>query len=640
MIKLTRLFSRARRPHWGLLGVLGTSLLLAGGIRANEAQDAGSDASAPDASATAAASTSRTSPTAAIEGLWAGERHFGPEVGGDLTIWRQAGVWQAEVAGFKVEVEQAGDRLQFRLPGERGAFRGRWQDGEGEIRGHWIQPSTLSLGQAFATPVRLQQQAAGRWHGLVRPLEDRARWYLRIFRQAQEDGSAVTRAVLRNPEYNVGVFMRINYVTLEGEKVLFRRKDGSTILTGWLTEGENGEANHLLRIHVEGVGISYDLRRTARQRATGFSPHWSETPYRYEPPLAREDGWQVAAADTVGIDPAPLETLVQSIRSAETTSVYQPYIHSMLIAHRGKLVFEEYFYGHGPAETHDTRSSGKSLASMIAGVIIDRHPQLDADTTLQSVFGEAADEPQAGIEEPSYEARSAWRRTLTVGHLLSMSSGLACDDNDEDSPGNEMVMQSQVAQPSWRRYTLDLTMRRAPGERALYCSASINLALGMLQHVTGEWLPETFANGIAEPLGIERYHFNLTPAENGYMGGGIRLVPRDQLKLGQVMIDGGTWNGERVLSREWVADSVAVHASMNEPDDYGYGWWRTELENPATGKRHRVFYASGNGGQLIIGIPDLDLVVQFSAGNYVNFPVWIRFLRELVPQYVLPAVDR
>jgi len=220
-----------------------------------------------------------------------------------------------------------------------------------------------------------------------------------------------------------------------------------------------------------------------------------------------------------------------------------------------------------------------------------------------------------------------------------MRPGLSCDDNDGDSPGNEMNMQGQAAQPNWRRYTLDLPMVRAPGDRAIYCSASINLALATLQSVTGEWLPDIFAKGIAEPLGIEHYHFNLTPAENGYMGGGVRLVSRDQLKLGQVMVDGGRWNGARVLSEAWVADSVAAHASINEPDDYGYGWWRTELENPATGKRHRVFYASGNGGQLIIGVPDLELVVQFSAGNYGNFPVWIRFLRDLVPQYVLPAVE-
>ncbi len=623
MIELTRPDSRARRSYRRRLLVRVAVVLLAIGCRANEVR----------------AESPEVSPMAAIEGLWAGDRHLGPEVAGPLTIWRQAGVWHAEIAGFMVEVEQSGDRLQFRLPGDRGAFRGQWQEGEKEIRGHWIQPLTGSLAQRYATPVRLHQQAQGRWQGGVRPLEDRVRWYLRIFREEQEDGSAVTRAVLRNPEYNIGVFMRLDHVTLDGADVRFHRADGGVFLRGLLSPDEHGTPNQQLRIHVEGPGITYDLRRASREQGTGFYPHWSEAAYTYRVPRERGDGWSVAEAASVGLDPAPIEALVRLIREQETTSVYQPYIHSVLVARRGRLVVEEYFYGHGPAVTHDTRSAGKSLASMLAGAITDRHPQVDAESTLVALLGDAAAEPSPDLADPPYASREAWRKSLTIGHLLSMSSGLACDDNDGDSPGNEMVMQSQQEQPDWRRYTLDLTMRRPPGEQALYCSASINLALGALQHMTGEWLPETFASTLAGPLGIENYHMNLTPAENGYMGGGIRLAPRDQLKLGQVMLDGGTWNGERVLSAEWVADSLAVHASINETDDYGYGWWRTELEHPKTGARHRVFYASGNGGQLIIGIPDLETVVQFSAGNYRNFPVWIRFLRELVPQYLLQAVS-
>ena len=270
---------------------------------------------------------------------------------------------------------------------------------------------------------------------------------------------------------------------------------------------------------------------------------------------------------------------------------------------------------------------------------MDHDPRLGPDTTITSVFGSDAHEPTSTLDDPSFESRRAWREAMTIGDLLSMSSGLACDDNDGDSPGNEGRMQSQRAISSWRHYTLALPTIRQPGARALYCSAGINLALATVARARGEWLPEVFARAIAEPLGIEAYHLNLSPAENGYMGGGIRLTPRDQLKLGQVMLGGGVWKGKRVLSKAWVDESLAVHASVNEPDDYGYGWWRTELENPATGSRHEAFYASGNGGQLIIGVPDLDLVIQFSGGNYVNFPVWVRFLRELVPQYILPAVE-
>ena len=151
------------------------------------------------------------------------------------------------------------------------------------------------------------------------------------------------------------------------------------------------------------------------------------------------------------------------------------------------------------------------------------------------------------------------------------------------------------------------------------------------------WIPAVFDEYLARPLGIGHYHFNLTPTGQGYMGGGLRLRPRDQLKLGQLMLDGGTWQGERLLSEAWVADSIAAHAGLHEPDDYGYGWWRSTLTNPATGATHLAINAGGNGGQFIIFIADLDLVIQISAGNYMDFRTWYPFLRELVPEYIIAA---
>jgi hypothetical protein len=67
------------------------------------------------------------------------------------------------------------------------------------------------------------------------------------------------------------------------------------------------------------------------------------------------------------------------------------------------------------------------------------------------------------------------RRSVTVENLLTMSSGLNCDDSDPDSPGNEDTMQEQTAQPDWYRYTLELAMVRAPGEKAVYWNARRSL---------------------------------------------------------------------------------------------------------------------------------------------------------------------
>ena len=94
---------------------------------------------------------------------------------------------------------------------------------------------------------------------------------------------------------------------------------------------------------------------------------------------------------------------------------------------------------------------------------------------------------------------------------------------------------------------------------------------------------------------------------------GVRLRPRDQLKLGQLYLNGGTWNGKRIVGQDWASESTSVHATFTPqpPFDtdhgYGYGWHSRPLE--FGGHTYRDYYAAGNGGQYLIVIPSLGLVV-------------------------------
>ena len=102
------------------------------------------------------------------------------------------------------------------------------------------------------------------------------------------------------------------------------------------------------------------------------------------------------------------------------------------------------------------------------------------------------------------------------------------------------------------------------------------------------------------------------------------------------MLDGGRWNGTRVLPEAWVADSVRAHASIHEEGDYGLAWWRITFE--VDGRSYDAFYSSGNGGQMAIVIPELEVVTSFMAGNYGDYRTWSKFRDVLVPKYVIPAV--
>jgi CubicO group peptidase (beta-lactamase class C family) len=547
-----------------------------------------------------------------LDGLWEATRRFGPDVHGVLSIERRGGAWRAEIDRRSAPVRVNGRTFAFALPGQLGRFDGEFATSGDRITGHWTQPGGVRVPFPLASPVTLVERGAGIWRGEVRPLDDRMTVRLMI-------RSSTGSAFLRNPERNIGIFTGVSRIERSGEAVLLFGTPRGASSEETVARGRYDTDGTLV---VPLRGGTYRLRRPARE--SGFYPRGRRPgTYRYVPPPDLEDGWPVASADQVGIDRGEIERLVQFLIDMPMDSLHAPEVHALLIARRGRLVVEEYFHGFHRDEPHDTRSAAKSLTSILVGAAIQAGAPLAASTSVHP----AAREPR--------------KRAITVEHLLTMSAGLDCDDGDPDSPGNEDRMQEQSGQPDWYRYTLDLAMVREPGDKAIYCSAQPNLLGAVLRRATGERHPALFERLVARPLGIRRYHVPLTPTGDVYMGGGIHLLPRDFLKLAQLMIDGGEWQGRRIVSREWVRRSVSplvrIEGGGASPAiRYGYLWWTIDL--PHRGRVVRAFYAAGNGGQVAMGIPELGLAIAFFAGNYSDRSTYLAIQQDYVPRHVLPAL--
>ena len=250
------------------------------------------------------------------------------------------------------------------------------------------------------------------------------------------------------------------------------------------------------------------------------------------------DGWSTGSLADAGLDPKVLGRLVKQILTTPYLGFRTPYIHSLLIARHGKLVLERYFYGFDAGSSHDTRSASKTFAGVLLGLVRHRTNDVPLNTPIRSFL-------------PEYDdviAAHSLKAGITIRDLLTMTSGLACDDNDDTSPGNEDRMQSQRKQPDWCRFTLSLPMVRKPGlTTAVYCSGAVNVLGAVVRQLTKQPVPEFFYEHWAKPLRLRTYHINLMPNGKAYLGGGMRMRPRDQLKLGQVYLNGGMWNGHRIV---------------------------------------------------------------------------------------------
>jgi CubicO group peptidase (beta-lactamase class C family) len=561
-----------------------------------------------------------------LVGVWGTEQTFGPLARGILTIDGRQAQWRGDIAGFNVPVEHRDGRITLTLPHGAGEFRGRLNAGSQVLDGDWIQPPGVVNNSRYATPVRLALVSPFVWRGKVAPLDDRVSFYVSI----QPDTAGSLLAVIVNPEYNL--FRRRRYgVTLNGSTVKFiNLKHIDDHFSGTYDKVADRLDLPLLDSYPP-----LPLSRRTPDNALGF---YARTPdklkYAYAKPIATDDGWATASLSDTGIAEESITAFVEKILRADPTD--NPLnIDSLLIARHGKLVLEEYFHGFDEERQHDMRSASKTFAPVLVGIARDHGFNLGPNTPVYSLFQE--DGPFA-----HWDARKG---QVTLKALMTMTSGFACDDNDDVSPGNEDNMQSQTTQPNWYQYTLDLPMAAEPGGRhAVYCSADLNLVGGAVTRATHSWLPRFFDEYLARPLQFHTYHMNLMPTGEAYMGGGLFLRPRDELKLGQLYLSGGVWKNRRILSKDWVQQSTTAYSAFDPqtdydaPHEYGFGWHINHLR---VGDRvFRTFTAGGNGGQLVIVIPQLDMVVGFNGGSYGEFTKWYRWGLQLLPQYIIPAALR
>ena len=574
-------------------------------------------------------------------GLWAYRTANVPGLHGPLSVTRKGAAWRASLGGRQASARGDGADLRFSFASDGGQFRGRLgQDGR-EIAGFWVQPvkGFGDLHQPYASPLVLHASAndgfRGVWRGEVRPLPSTFALYLKVFRDT--DGAVV--AALRNPQANFNGGRTQYLVTLEGETVRLttRPAEGQRPIT----LSAKVASDHL-HMTLPGLDRDFDLARSTPQQAAGFFPRPSGAPaYAYRAPPALHDGWTTARAAKAGLDEAALTRLVQAQIDSDPAGQRPPLIHSILVARRGKLVLEEYFSGYGRETPHDSRSAAKTFNSVMLGAAMLKDPGLGPDSRIYDLM--ASHGPFANPDRRKAQ--------ITLAQLMTHSSGLACDDNNDDSPGNEGTLQSQTAQPDWAKYTLDLPITHDPGSRYAYCSANANLVAAGLAARTGEWIPELFDRTVARPLQFGPYYWDLTPTGEGYGGGGVRLRPRDLLKIGQAYLDGGVWHGRRIVAASWVKASTAPHMDVNpattglSPEDFGnfyglakdgYAWHLNDLK---VGDRvYRDYEATGNGGQLLIVVPDADLAVVITAGNYGQGGIWTRWRDSIVAQQIIPAI--
>ena len=319
------------------------------------------------------------------------------------------------------------------------------------------------------------------------------------------------------------------------------------------------------------------------------------------------DGWRSSPPQAENASADALSAMDTAIRAG----TFQQ-ITSVLISRNGRLIHESYFDDGGAESRRNTRSTTKTVTAMLVGAAVARG-QIDVSTPVAPLIASWG----------PFENPDPRKDAISVEDLMTMSSLLECNDDNQFSRGNEERM---YLVENWVGFAFDLPIRGFPawmprpeaspyGRSFSYCTAGTTTLGAAIQSATGQPLEDFAQDVLFEPLAIEGAEWQFSPLGLAQGGGGLGLRSRDLLKLGQLLLDGGRWNGEQILPEAFVTAMISPHASVGDDrGDYGYLVWLPTYV--VGGRSYRAIAMAGTGGNKVVIVPELQAVVVVTTTNY------------------------
>jgi CubicO group peptidase (beta-lactamase class C family) len=298
--------------------------------------------------------------------------------------------------------------------------------------------------------------------------------------------------------------------------------------------------------------------------------------------------WRTSTPQEQGMDPARLNQMLAVIERDQVA------IDSVIVIRHGHIVLEEYRRGWSVHRKHMIQSVTKSFTSVLIGIAMQQGLIDSVDQRMVDFFPE--------LEIANLDAR---KQRITLEHLLTMSDGIDWHELDYPYDDERNTLGQMWASEDAVQHVLDRPMAREPGDRYSYNSGTSIVLGGILEQVTGRSVPAFAREHLFDPLGIGDVFWALTTGGHYHTDGGLYMTPRDMARFGYLMLHNGQWDGEQIVSNEWVTQSTTAHYSTPWGMGYGYQWW--------TLPRSQAYAATGHYDQRIYVAPEQDLVTVFTA---------------------------
>lgn len=333
-------------------------------------------------------------------------------------------------------------------------------------------------------------------------------------------------------------------------------------------------------------------------------------------PQQSDGEWSLASPASQGLSENRLDDLTTQLKAGNFAQ-----ISSLLIVRNGHLVYEEYFQGMDATQLHRMYSVTKSITSLLVGIAMQEGSLNDVEAPLISL-----------LPNHSADETIAQHQQITLEHVLQMRAGFEWDEWSTPYNSPENPTAQLVNSRDWIQFMLDQPFTSQPGTSFTYNSGVTMLLSEVLAGATGETTADFAKRTLFNQLGISNMTWDGGPNNLSNTGWGLHLRPRDMAKIGQMVLQDGTWENKRIVPERWIDASTQPYSQLDNDTAYGYQWWLMRLN--LAGQEVLVPYAEGYGHQFIVVIEPYNMVVVTTAENYnvTNRPR----IREILTDYILP----
>ena len=277
----------------------------------------------------------------------------------------------------------------------------------------------------------------------------------------------------------------------------------------------------------------------------------------------------------------------------------------MVVIRDHKIVIEYFYTNNWRTDINDVRSVGKSITSLLLGVAMEDGIVSNLDQDVYSFFS-----------KEKYPMLHEDYKNVKIRDLLNMASGLDADSDRWETPGNAGQW---MGKDEWLTYLLGISQPNEPGKNWVYADINAALIGAIIEEKTGMSLRDYADEKVFKPLGITKYFWYTNPANQTVAAGTLFLSTLDLAKIGVLVANEGKWADQQIIPQDYIElliESKGISDPANTAiwDSYSMFWYRTKTIS--NGREIDYLWASGNGGNQLIVIPEENMVISLTATAY------------------------